>query len=124
MKKIAEKEFGECIFCGVIGQGKKNFVCENCGKPDKLMMVCQCGQRHDLTKSLGMGVSDVNEYLSTIIAWNKRNEKYLKLGMTIYVARCVFCGGKKALKKEAAKDLMIYKISERIIIMKGRGAKV
>jgi len=107
MKEIDGEKFGQCILCGTVGQGSKDFICANCGAPDKLMLVCQCGRRNDLTALLGRSFS---EYLSAIIAWNEKDEEDLMLGMTISVGRCIFCGGQEALKKEAGRDLKIYSI--------------
>jgi len=110
MKEANGESFGECVLCHVVGQGKKDFICANCGAPNKLMLVCQCGQRNNLTALLGQNIS---EYLSTVIAWNEKDGKDLKRGMTIAVSSCFFCGGQEALKKEAAKDLKIYLIQNR-----------
>lgn len=107
MKEIDGKYFGECILCHVVGQGEKDFICVNCGAPDKLMLVCQCGRRNDVTSLLGKSFS---EYLSAVIAWDKRDEEDLTLGMTISAGKCIFCGGQEALKKEAGKDLHMYNI--------------
>jgi len=107
MKEIDGKYFGECILCRVVGQGEKDFICANCGAPDKLMLVCKCGKRFDLTGLFGSGLS---EYVGAVISWNKKDEEDLNLGMTISVSKCFLCCGEDALKKEAGKDLHMYNV--------------
>ena len=123
MTKVDEEGAGKCILCERIGQGKKDFICIDCGAPDKLMLVCRCGRRNDLTSLLG---GKFSEYLRSVISWNEQDEKDLKPGMTISVGSCVFCGGQKALEKEAGKDLSIYNIRNRGFNVQGgeEGVKV
>lgn len=107
MKEIDDEMFGACVLCGVIGQGKKDFICADCGAPDKLVLVCQCGRRNDLTSLLG---GRLGEYLKAIISWREKDEKDLRPGMTISVGTCFSCGGQKALQTEAGRNLKIYSI--------------
>lgn len=46
-----ERVFGKCDICGVIGRTEKNFICENCGDPIKIIITCtKCHSRLDLTE--------------------------------------------------------------------------
>jgi len=98
---------GRCVICGVAGQSSKAFLCALCSDPEKLMLVCQCGRRVDLTGTVDSGVID---NLKAVIAWNENDRKDLRPGMTISVSKCFPCSGKEALEKEAAKDLKIYSV--------------
>jgi hypothetical protein len=41
---------GKCIVCGVEGRGRKDFLCENCANPEKIIWVCaKCGRKRELT---------------------------------------------------------------------------
>lgn len=107
MKEIDGEMFGTCILCGVVGQGKNDFICLDCGTPDKLMLVCKCGQHSNLTALSGKVLRD---YLDAVVALGEKDEDDLRLGMTIFVSLCIFCGGQKALEKETGSDLKIYNI--------------
>jgi hypothetical protein len=108
MKEINGEMFGTCIFCGVVGQGKNDFICLDCGAPDKLMLVCKCGRRINLTPVWGgPGLSGL---IGSVISWDKKDEEDLNLGMTISAGKCSFCKGREALEKEAGIDLKIYNV--------------
>lgn len=42
------ESIGRCVLCKIEGQGEKDFICERCGSPDKVILACQCGQRADV----------------------------------------------------------------------------
>ena len=108
MSQDAEgKQGGQCIICGIVGQGSRDFICEFCYDPEKLMLVCRCGRRTDLTGAIGSGVID---NMKMVIAWDREDGSSLRPGMTISVAKCFLCSGKEALEKEAARDLRIYSV--------------
>jgi hypothetical protein len=45
-----EKALGRCIICGVIGRTVRDFICEECGNPNKIIHTCtNCGSRIDFT---------------------------------------------------------------------------
>lgn len=101
------KEPGRCVVCGVAGQGEKDYICELCGDRNKLLLVCRCGRRIDLTDMIGTGVL---KGLGAIIAWDEAEECRLRPGMTISVAECLDCSGEAALNKEAIQNLKIYSL--------------
>ena len=46
-----EKAFGSCDICGVVGRTEKNFICQDCGDPLKIILTCtKCHSRMDLTE--------------------------------------------------------------------------
>ena len=46
-----EKALGKCIICGVVAETKKNFICQDCGDPAKIIYTCtKCHFRMDLTQ--------------------------------------------------------------------------
>lgn len=54
---------GKCVLCGIKGQGRKDFICENCGDPERIFILCQmCGNRHEMSVeeltllSVGLGI--------------------------------------------------------------------
>jgi len=110
MKEINGKYLGECVLCGIVGQGSQDFICADCGAPDKLMLVCRCGRRDNLTTLRG---ESLRRYLKAIVSWNEKDEEDLNLGMTISTGSCTFCSGPKALEEEAGKDLRIYSVKNQ-----------
>jgi len=41
---------GRCSICGVEGQGIKDFICEDCGDPLRIILTCRCcRKRLDIT---------------------------------------------------------------------------
>ncbi len=45
------KKRGKCLICGIEGRGGKNFFCENCVNPQKILWFCKnCQRRMDLTE--------------------------------------------------------------------------
>jgi len=46
-----EAALGKCIICGVVAETEKNFICQNCGDPLKIILTCaKCHFRMDLTQ--------------------------------------------------------------------------
>jgi hypothetical protein len=46
-----EKVFGKCDICGVVGRTERNFICQDCGDPLKIILTCtKCHFRMDLTQ--------------------------------------------------------------------------
>jgi hypothetical protein len=99
---MTRTRFGSCVICGKIGQGTKDFICENCGGPDQLILACECGARHDLTKLAG---GDLSQSLSKLVDWGG-DEKSLRPGMTIHVSQCISCSG--GTLKEHPPKIEIY----------------
>lgn len=43
-------KIAECVVCQTPGQGTKDFLCDNCGHPDKIYLACLgCGKIYCLT---------------------------------------------------------------------------
>lgn len=41
---------GHCRACGVTGRGRRDFICEDCGNPNRIIVVCgYCHTRNDAT---------------------------------------------------------------------------
>ena len=94
MKIIGGEKFGQCSVCGTVGQGEKDFICSNCGAPDKVMVVCQCGERYDLTSQ-------------------DKTPSPLKLGTTLFVPKCISCSSslEEAMGEEVSLGARAYSIS-------------
>lgn len=42
---------GKCVICGVVAETEKNFICQDCGDPLKIIFTCtKCYSRMDLTE--------------------------------------------------------------------------
>lgn len=93
MKEADGKLVGGCIVCGVIGQGGRDFICEKCGGPDKIMLVCQCcGAKTDLA-FLGVG-GKIMGFLKKFnygVNWEGVLEEDIGLGTVIRIPTCWVC---------------------------------
>lgn len=109
----ADELLGKCIVCGVFGQGKKDFICEHCGGPDKIMLVCKCGRRNDITALHGR----MNEWLPSVICWHgdEQDEKDIVPGTVISVQSCFLCKGEGALQIENGLSLGIYRVKKELV---------
>lgn len=73
---------GRCIICGVIGKGQKDFICENCGGPDKIIMTCTvCGDHMDLSELKQSDLANMESFIG----------RQLKPGMAVASQGCPNC---------------------------------
>lgn len=75
-------ENGHCVLCEVVGQGSRDFVCENCGGHDKNVLYCAgCGSRYDATPEI---MEIIRRFTSTEVPERK--------GVSIRISNCFECG--------------------------------
>ncbi len=114
MKKIKGKHFGECVLCHVVGQGEKDFICEQCGHPEKIILTCRsCGSHMDLTDQRAEAI---RRFLRTVVIElsSEGSEDVEELiyrqeflpGTAISISSCISCPE----EKETGVDLKIYSI--------------
>lgn len=100
---------GRCVICQRIGQGEKDFICEDCGHPEKTMLVCRCGKRQDLTP---LGPESIMTFLQTFSRgadWAKSSAQDIHLGITFFVPSCYYCSNNNDVSGEA----LVYRIRRR-----------
>lgn len=109
MKEIGGKKFGQCVLCGVVGQGEKDFICANCADTGKIIMYCRsCNIRAELTEA-------GQERGKTSLSVSKEegvpvNKKIMILpGTVISVPVCPLCSGDS---KDVYGEVLIYQIRE------------
>ena len=100
---------GRCVVCQRLGRGEKDFICEDCGHPEKTILVCQCGKRQDLTP---LGPESIKTFLQTFNLgddWTKSSAPDIHLGFTISVPSCSFCSDNNEVSGEA----LVYRIRQK-----------
>lgn len=82
------EQAGHCQICKIPGQGRKDFICENCGGLDKIVLFCEgCGKGREIT------LKELKE-LAHLLKQNIPLEK----GTTIKVSGCANCSRGKIVK--------------------------
>ncbi len=72
---------GHCVVCGVEGRGQRDFICEDCGGPDKNVLFCErCRTRTEVTEE---AVRLVERHAGKPIP--------RRLGVTLKVSSCQAC---------------------------------
>lgn len=94
---------GRCSLCGIIGQGSRDFLCENCADPNTIIIYCSnCQEKIHL--------SDVDKNSPTWQFFTKLPEfpNFTKLkGISIKVSWCPIC---QLGKKFPPLDVFVYKL--------------
>lgn len=83
-----------CLVCGVAGRNKRNFLCDRCADPEKIIMTCACGARYEI---------DRNEPLFTELA-KRIDPTLLQIGLAIKAPRCGRCN------PESGDEPLVYRI--------------
>lgn len=105
-----EDKCGRCIFCQRIGRGKKDFICEDCGHPEKSMVVCRCGMRKDLTLLSPETISEFfNQFCQVFDLWTTTTTHVIAKGVTISVPACPDCFHKD---RKVTGDVLIYRVRQ------------
>lgn len=101
---------GNCVLCKVVGRGEKNFVCEKCGHPEKIISVCRrCGTRVELTRC---EPEVIKRLLSLYVPREKKEELTrieISAGVSISTPICSSCIGKRGL---ALGDVSFYRVKK------------
>jgi Fe2+ or Zn2+ uptake regulation protein len=102
---MRRKRRGQCLVCGVEGQGTKNFLCENCADPEKIIWICvKCGKKVELTEG----------ELEKLYEALKVCGKYpIRKGIVIKDLSCPRCTFISASKEE--RKVYIYAISKKYL---------
>ncbi len=45
---MAEQRLAHCLVCGVCARNSEDFLCTDCADPNKIIMTCTCGARHEI----------------------------------------------------------------------------
>ncbi len=74
-------ENGHCVVCEVVGRGRSDFVCENCGNPDGVVVYCACCR----------GYREGTEHLLELIERSSGMSIPRRGGISIRVNGCATC---------------------------------
>jgi hypothetical protein len=93
-----EAPLGRCDICGVVGRTGRDFICEDCGNPHKIIHTCtNCGARDDLT-----GI--------TLEELRKTYGPNISIGCAIAAPFCDKCPNIGSLPKKG--QIRIYRVRE------------
>lgn len=74
---------GRCVVCEVLGRGSRDFICQECGGPDKNLLFCTgCRTRTLMTPGI---ITVVRSHTGIDVPEGP--------GVTIRVSSCLSCGG-------------------------------
>ncbi len=87
-------DYGHCVICGIESNGLEDFICENCGHPEKIIFTCDnCGHHIDLTDSdikkleqtLGQKIRLGNAIVSSVCPHCREGEGWIIAGAEIKI---------------------------------------
>lgn len=93
-----EVALGRCIICGVVADTDRDFICEDCGNPNKIIHTCtNCGSRIDLS---GISIEELKSTFGPNIG----------IGCAIVAPCCDKCPDIEILPKKG--KIRIYRIGK------------